>query len=252
MAKTALPTAIRFRARPRGCPERRPVVASSITRPSAPARWDQAQRAHSLRPDGPGGAGAAGNPPSRRTPSDPGGDGLLRGRAQATTSTATTATTIRPSHPTSNVRASVARSSDGYHHGDPAGPISGTCRLDGQDDRSRGSGGEQQDSQYPEGHRACALGLAFAAEERENDAHSPPEWRRCHGDPRPEGQPFGMRKPVLGDGHAGLRRQVREQVRTITLGWSAVALACASSVAARWPAVAAARSWPGGCGGWWR
>jgi hypothetical protein len=46
-------------------------------------------------------------------PSDPGGDGLLRGRAQAATSTATTATTIRPGHPTSNVRASVAGSSGG-------------------------------------------------------------------------------------------------------------------------------------------
>jgi hypothetical protein len=45
----------------------------------------------------------------------------------------------------------------GHRHGNPAGPVPGTCRPDGQDDRSRGSGDEQQNPQYPHCHRAYAL-----------------------------------------------------------------------------------------------
>jgi hypothetical protein len=52
-----------------------------------PARWDQAEGTHKVRSDAPGGAVVAGDPPSRCTPFDPGGDGLLRERAPTKTET---------------------------------------------------------------------------------------------------------------------------------------------------------------------
>src|SRR6516164_3962695 len=70
------------------------------------------ERTHEVRPDTPGCAGPAGDTPWCYIPSGPGGDGLSRGRAQAKTSTATTAATIRPINPSSKVSKSVARSSD--------------------------------------------------------------------------------------------------------------------------------------------
>ena len=55
----------------------------------------------------------------------------------------------------------------GTHHIDPAGPMLGTCRTDGQNNRGRGSGYEQRSHLYFR-HRAHAhaLGLALAAQER--------------------------------------------------------------------------------------
>ena len=75
--------------------------------------------------------------------------------------------------------------------------MSGTCRLDGQDDPGRGGGDEQQNAQESQTHLAYALGLALAAEQGENNTQCPPEWRQRHGDPLPEDQPIGIRIKML-------------------------------------------------------
>jgi hypothetical protein len=88
----------------------------------------------------------------------------------------------------------------GDRHGDLAGPVPGPCRVDGQDERAGGSGGEQGD---PAEHHACVCHVAQVAVRDGEETPEPPGWCQSHSDPGPGGQRLG-RLRLDGD-HADLR-----------------------------------------------
>ena len=72
---------------------------------------------------------------------------ILRERTQARTSTTTIATADQADPPAVQQREDNRgqEQQPGHYHGDLAGPVPGTYRVDGQDERARGSGDEQQE-----------------------------------------------------------------------------------------------------------
>lgn len=136
--------------------------------------------------------------------------GDLRESTQAKPSTATMAT-ARPIHSPfikvkTNVAVSVARTSNpDTTMAILPGSVSGTCRVDGQDEGARRNDGEQHNSP---GHHADVRHVTQGAVREGKKTVEPPDWRQRHGGPRQSGQSLGRVRPRLEGGHVDVTGQV--------------------------------------------